>query len=77
MDGRLRSPVVASCLVSDPVIDEYKKDIDRSLVRENLKLSVEARFRKLQQLQRFAAELRRAGRAADHDRLRKPDPGAR
>lgn len=48
----------------DDVIAAYKRDIDRTLLRENLKLSVEQRFRKLQRLQRFAAELRRAGRAA-------------
>jgi len=39
--------------------------MDRSLLRENLKLTVEQRIRKRQELQRFAAELRRAGRAAD------------
>ncbi len=56
-------------LKPDPVIEAYKRDIDRSLLRENLKLTVEQRFLKLQELQRFAAELRRAGRAASHDRL--------
>ncbi len=48
----------------DPVIEAYKRDIDRTLLRENLKLSVDERFRKLMALQRFAEELRRAGRAA-------------
>ena len=48
----------------DPVIEVYKKDIDRTLLRENLKLSVEDRLRQLMELQRFADELRRAGRAA-------------
>jgi hypothetical protein len=46
----------------DPVIEAYKRDIDRSLLRENLKLTVEQRFRNLQQLQRFAEELRNARR---------------
>lgn len=46
----------------DPVIEAYKRDIDRSLLRENLTLSVEERIRKLQQLQRFARELKKAGR---------------
>ena len=50
----------------DPVIEVYKKDIDRTLLRENLKLSVEERLRQLMELQRFAEELRRAGRAARH-----------
>lgn len=48
----------------DPVIEVYKRDIDRTLLRENLKLSVEDRLRQLMELQRFAEELRRAGRAA-------------
>ncbi len=53
----------------DPVIEVYKRDIDRTLIRENLKLTVEQRFLKLQQLQRFASELRHARRTAAHDRL--------
>lgn len=48
----------------DPVIEAYKRDVDRTLLRENLKLSVEDRFRKLEELQRLARELRRAGRKA-------------
>jgi hypothetical protein len=47
---------------TDPVIAVYKRAIDRSLLRENLKRSVEERFRNLMELQRFAEELRRAGR---------------
>jgi hypothetical protein len=46
----------------DPVIEAYKKDVDRTLLRENLKLSPQDRFEKLMELQRFAVELRRAGR---------------
>jgi hypothetical protein len=30
----------------DPVVQAYKKHIDRTLIRENLKLTVEERFRK-------------------------------
>lgn len=48
----------------DRVIEAYKKDVDRTLLRENLKKSVEARLRDLMALRRFAEELRRAGRAA-------------
>jgi hypothetical protein len=44
----------------DPVIEAYKKDVDRTLIRENLKLTVEERFRNLEALQEFAEELRRA-----------------
>ena len=53
----------------DIVIEDYKRDIDRTLLRENLKLTVEERFRKLMAMQRFAEELRRAGRRATNDRL--------
>lgn len=51
----------------DPVIEAYKKDVDRTLIVENLKLTVEERLRQLVSLQRFAAEVRRAGRAAFGD----------
>ncbi|MDD5542548.1 MAG: hypothetical protein PHX83_05185 [Acidobacteriia bacterium] len=44
----------------NPVVEAYKKDIDMTLVRENLRLTVEERLRKLMRLQEFAEELRRA-----------------
>ena len=47
----------------DPVVRAYLKDVDESLIRKNLTLDVEARFTQLMQLQRFASELRRAGRS--------------
>lgn len=53
----------------DSVIDAYKRGIDRPLLRESLKLTIEQRFEQLVQLQRFAAEMSRAGRRAAHDRL--------
>ncbi len=49
-------------LEPDPVIEAYKKDVDRNLIRENLKLTVEERFLKLMELQRLAEELRKAGK---------------
>jgi hypothetical protein len=52
----------------DPVVQAYKKSVDRTLIRENLKLTVEERFRKAMELQRFAEELRRAGREARRKR---------
>jgi len=61
---RGRAKVDNSGFAPDPVIEAYKRDIDRTLLRENLRLTVEERFLKLQDLQRFAAELRRAGRLA-------------
>jgi hypothetical protein len=48
----------------DPVIEFYKKDVDRTLLRENLRLTVTERFEKLMELQKFAEEMRRAGREA-------------
>ena len=48
----------------DAVIEIYKKDVDRTLIRENLRLTVTERFEKLMALQRFADEMRRAGRDA-------------
>ena len=49
---------------ADPVIEAYKKDIDITLIRENLRLTVEQRLERLMKLQQFAAELQRAGREA-------------
>jgi len=54
-------------LKPDPVIEAYKKDVDRTLLRENLKQTVEERLRNLMRLQRFAEEMRRAGRQAFRD----------
>lgn len=48
----------------DPVIEAYKKDVDRTLLRENLKLTPTQRLEKLSRLQDFASELRRAGQTA-------------
>jgi hypothetical protein len=49
-------------LEPDPVIEVYKRDIDRTLIRENLRRSVEERIEALIQLQEAAEEFRRAGR---------------
>ena len=49
-------------LPPDPVIEVYKKDVDRTLIRENLKLTVEQRLDNLARLQQIAEELRRRGR---------------
>lgn len=44
---------------TDPVIEVYKKDVDRTLLRENLKCTVEKRFLNLMALQRLAEELQK------------------
>ncbi len=46
----------------DPVIDAYKKDIDRSLLRENLKLTPDERLQKLEDFVHFLHHIR--GRAS-------------
>jgi hypothetical protein len=48
----------------DPVTEVYKKDVDRTMIRENLKLTVEERIRKLESMMRFVDEARRAMKAA-------------
>jgi hypothetical protein len=48
----------------DPVVERYLPDVDRSLIRKNLTLSVEERFLQLMELQRFAEELKRGGARA-------------
>jgi len=48
----------------DPVIEAYMKDVDRTLLRENLKLTVEQRFEKYERFLEYARELRDAGRRA-------------
>lgn len=46
----------------DPVVEAYKKDIDRTLLRANLKLTATERLQRAMAHARFADELRRAGR---------------
>lgn len=45
----------------DLIIELYKRDVDRTLIRENLRKSPEERLQALQQLQRFAEEVQNAG----------------
>jgi antitoxin (DNA-binding transcriptional repressor) of toxin-antitoxin stability system len=44
---------------SSLVVERYKRDVDRTLIRENLRRGPEERLRALQNLQQFASELRR------------------
>ena len=48
----------------DPAIEVYKRDVDRTLVRQSLQRTIDERLEALIQLQRFAEELREAGRRA-------------
>ncbi len=54
----------AEKLGADPVVEAYKRHIDRTLLRENLKRSVEDRVRNLMAMQALAAEARQAGKKA-------------
>jgi len=44
----------------DPVIEAYKKDVDRALLRSALKLTPEQRIRELIKLQQLAIEFQKA-----------------
>jgi hypothetical protein len=46
---------------NDPVIEAYKKDVDRTLLRANLRRTVTERIEALMELQKLADEARRAG----------------
>ncbi len=47
----------------DPVIEEYKKGVDRTLIRENLRKTHEERLLTLQRTLEFIEEVRAAGEA--------------
>ena len=47
----------------DATIEAFKKDVDRTLLRENLRLTPEQRILKLQDFVSFAIELREKRRA--------------
>jgi len=53
----------------DAVIAVYRRDVDISLIRENLRKTPEQRLRALQELEHVATELQNAGRE-----LRKREP---
>jgi hypothetical protein len=61
MSDPSRSPEPAPDNSLDLVIEIYKKNVDRTLLRENLKPSVDERFRKFESLARLADEIRKAG----------------
>ena len=64
------SPSVPRCdtLEADPVIEAYKRDVDRTLLRQNLRRSLTERVENLIALQRLAEEARRARQARERDR---------
>lgn len=48
----------------DPLIEAYKRDVDRTLLRENLRKTVDERLRSLAEMQEFGRELERSVRAS-------------
>ena len=47
-------------ITPDPVIEAYKRDVDRTLLRENLRKTVDERIDAMQAAVDLAAEMRRA-----------------
>lgn len=52
--------LVPKQVVRDAVVDAYKVDVDRTLLRENLKKSVAERLQDMEAFRKSAEELRRA-----------------
>jgi hypothetical protein len=50
-------------LEPSPVIEAYKKDVDRTLIRENLRLTPSERLEKMIAVLQFVEEVRRSRRA--------------
>ena len=57
-------PGLAPADVFDPVIEAYKKDVDRTILRENLKLSPQQRSEKFVSFMRSVWQLRAVAEAA-------------
>lgn len=58
----------------DEIIERYKEDVDITLIRKNLRLTVEERFDQFMRVQHLAADVRRAAQAA-RDARRGDPPG--
>jgi hypothetical protein len=55
-----RTALIPVSFDPDPVIEAYKRDVDRSLLRENLRLSTAERVDKMISVLRFAEQVRRS-----------------
>jgi hypothetical protein len=53
--------VMMKAATANATVRDFMRDIDRSLLRQNLKLTREERLAKFASFMRFIAELRRAG----------------
>lgn len=62
----LTTPANEAMIISpNPVIEAYKKDVDRTLIREDLRLTPAQRFQKFEAFVRFARELQQMGQAQE------------
>ena len=52
----------------DEIIEIYKRDVDRTLIRENLRLTPEERLRRMQSVLRFIEEARSNAEAAQQQK---------
>ncbi len=68
-------PRLAPPDVYDPVIEAYKKDVDRTLIRENLKLTHEQRLEKLQRAVNALAELQTEAKRRLREQIAREHPG--
>jgi hypothetical protein len=50
----------------DPVVEVYKRDVDRTILRENLKLTPDQRSRKFERAMQLIYELRQAAENLKH-----------
>jgi hypothetical protein len=50
---------------SDPVIEAYKRDVDRTLIRESLRLTPDERVRRMLRFREAVEEIRGAVRRSD------------
>ena len=57
---------------SDPVVDAYKRDVDRTLLRENLRKTVEQRLTDMEAFRKSADVLRQAVAGRKRSRRRSP-----
>lgn len=72
-----RGADVPVSLAPDPVIEAYKRDVDVTLLDENLKLSVPERLLKLRDFVDALEELRTRARAEDERPVREASPRPR
>jgi hypothetical protein len=59
-NAELNDEIDLDPLFCDPVIEAYKKDVDRTILRENLKLSPQERSEKFLSFMRSVWQLREA-----------------